>query len=100
MLGAGKNVCVDLMNYVERPLRVKASFVEWMPCDQVAAAVALSRAAMSESFTTYVTVELAGRHTRGQVVVTQSIRSSQNTTIVTKVNQQQLAELLLNVHSL
>ncbi|KAH8273299.1 hypothetical protein KR018_007201, partial [Drosophila ironensis] len=70
VLGAVQHPFVELLTRVERSMLVPRGFVKWISCDALLTAAYLFPEAMiAEERTYHATVELAGVHTRGQMVV-------------------------------
>lgn len=67
---------------------------------KVAAAVFLVPEVATRSEHVYLTVELGGNHTRGQVVIGYKSKEATNATLVKQIDLQLFTQLLLNVHNL
>ena len=69
---------------------------KYLPCDEIAAAVALDASIVKRSATVYATVELAGVCTRGQMVVdwTQTLGKQPNVTVVIEIHKDPYMNLL------
>lgn len=66
----------------------------------MAAAIFLDPEVASRSEQVYLTVELGGNHTRGQVVIGYKSKDEPNTTLVKQIDLKLFTKLLLNVHNL
>lgn len=99
-LGNCSNAPIQLMNRAEKPLRSKQGFSSWIPCDQHLLAILVEPSMILDSQSTHITVELHGKHTRGQVVVDHKNRNPHNVLIVTAADQKVLEHLLLDIHNL
>ncbi|XP_054282348.1 pyrimidine-specific ribonucleoside hydrolase RihA-like isoform X1 [Macrosteles quadrilineatus] len=100
VLGSCQNGGVQFLNHVERPLRKKPSFVDWVACDQAVAAIFLDPTIACEIDNVFATVELHGQHTRGQVVVGHKFKREPNLAIVKSIDKERFTEQLLKVHTL
>lgn len=99
-LGNCTNAPIQLMNRAEKPLRSKPGFTSWVSCDQHLLAILVEPSMILESQSSHITVELHGKHTRGQVVVDHKNKNPHNVVIITAADQKVLERLLLDIHSL
>jgi purine nucleosidase len=60
------------MNLIEKKMIMRRKFHSYIVCDQLAMAAAIDPKCVAQQSSHYVTVELSGRNTRGQMVVDRS----------------------------
>lgn len=88
------------MNAAEKALRSKPGFKSWIPCDQHLLGILVEPSMILNSQSTHITVELHGKHTRGQVVVDHKNKNPHNVLIVKEADKKVLESLLLDIHNL
>ncbi|XP_050329713.1 inosine-uridine preferring nucleoside hydrolase-like [Bactrocera neohumeralis] len=87
ILGTVESPFVRLLNRVERALLVPRGVKRWLVCDALAVAVYLfPHLVVLEQQLHHAAVELAGIHTRGQMVIDHLRREQANANIITKIN--------------
>jgi inosine-uridine nucleoside N-ribohydrolase len=98
--GVGTAQAAFMTNIEHKPMKkcLDDKWPKYVPCDEIAVAVALQDEVAKESTCVYATVELAGRHTWGQMVVDWNgvLNKAPNVTIVTKLDADRYETLLFH----
>ncbi|XP_054730109.1 nucleoside hydrolase-like [Anastrepha obliqua] len=87
VLGSVQTPFIDLLNRVERALLIPKGTKRWLVCDALAVAAYLfPHLVVKETQLHHATIELAGIHTRGQMVIDHLHQEQKNANIITVVN--------------
>ncbi|XP_036317903.1 pyrimidine-specific ribonucleoside hydrolase RihB-like isoform X1 [Rhagoletis pomonella] len=87
VLGTIKSDFIELMNLVECAIFIPKGLERWLVCDAVLVAVYLfPHLTVKQSQLYHATVELAGTHTRGQMVIDHLRQEKENAKIIMEVN--------------
>jgi inosine-uridine nucleoside N-ribohydrolase len=78
----------------------RLGLASWINCDQLLASIVVDRSVVTSSFRTHATVELAGTHTRGQLVMDHLNTRQPNLTIVKAVDHHKHLQRLLQLKHL
>lgn len=95
VLGAIDNEITRLMNPADANIYPPRGYKHWLPCDALLVAVFLEPKMILKSNNYHATIELAGIHTRGQVVIDHLRREDDNTTFIEKVDQDLFQKMAL-----
>ncbi|XP_036317906.1 inosine-uridine preferring nucleoside hydrolase-like [Rhagoletis pomonella] len=87
VLGTIESPFVELLNRVERALLIPRGAKRWLVCDALAVAAYLfPHLVVTDTQLHHADVELAGVHTRGQMVIDHLNREQKNANIITEIN--------------
>ncbi|XP_014087575.3 nucleoside hydrolase [Bactrocera oleae] len=87
VLGSIQSPFIELLNLVERAVFIPKGIERWLVCDAVAVAAYLfPHLTIKQSQLYHATVELAGTHTRGQMVIDHLKQQKDNAIIIMEVN--------------
>lgn len=95
VLGALDNDITKLLNALDHVIYVKREKIYFKPCDALLTAVFLCPEAVEVAADWHASVELNGRHTRGQLVLDHLKANKSNVQIVEKVDEELFKKILL-----
>lgn len=72
---------------------------KWIPCDETAMAMAMDDRVIKESTKCYVSIELAGNLTRGQVIIdwNNTTKNGMQVEVVTELKMEEYIKCLTNI---
>lgn len=94
-LGALDNEITKMLNALDQVMYVERKKVHFRPCDAMLTAVFLCPEMIQVEGDWHATVELQGKHTRGQLVLDHLKANKSNVRIVEKIDEELLKKLLL-----
>lgn len=84
---------VDFLNEVERVCFAEYSYFD--PCDAFLTAIFLFPECVRKKFDSYVTVELNGKETRGQMCIGHRSKNKPNATVIEYLHEKHVKEALI-----
>lgn len=95
VLGSIQSPFIELLNLVERAVFIPKGIERWLVCDAVVVAAYLfPHLTVKESRLYHATVELAGTHTRGQMVIDHLKQEKENALIIMDVNSEEYKKII------
>lgn len=94
VLGSIGNPVTELMNALDHKLYTSRDRIYFRPCDALLAAVFLCPELVEVANEWHASVELAGRHTRGQLVLDHLKANTDNVRIVERINEELFKKML------
>lgn len=94
-LGVIDNEVIKLLNAMDHKVYVERERIYFKPCDALLTAIFLCPEAVEVDGEWHASVELHGRHTRGQLVLDHLKACKNNVRIVEKVNEELFKKILL-----
>jgi inosine-uridine nucleoside N-ribohydrolase len=93
LLSSNHNAYTKFLNPIETEAYKK--FKEWMPCDLFLAATFILPKMIKKVEKYHIDVELAGNHTRGQMVIDHLKKNPTNAYIISEIDIEMFKELML-----
>ncbi|XP_055845448.1 nucleoside hydrolase-like isoform X2 [Episyrphus balteatus] len=88
-LGSVKSKAIELLNHTEKAILLPKGFPKWIVCDGILLATFLfPEKLIAKSRQYYATVELNGKHTRGQMVLDHKRLNESNVRIIEEVHRE------------